>query len=65
MFASHFCNLFVCLFVVFVGSVETEELQVDGDTTIDDSCYDWLEGFEQPEDFKVERVEYRGLKVAP
>jgi hypothetical protein len=49
---------------VFVGSVETEELQVDDDTAINDSCYDWLEGFEPPKDFKVERVEYRGLKVA-
>jgi hypothetical protein len=48
------------LFVVFVGSVETEEFQVDGDTAINDSCYDWLEGFEPPKDFKVERVEYRG-----
>jgi hypothetical protein len=50
---------------VFVGSVETEEFQVDGDTAINDSCYDWLEGFEPPKDFKVERVEYRDLKVAP
>ncbi len=65
MFASHFCNLFVFLLIVFVGSVETEELQVDGDTAINDSCYDWLEGFEPSKDFKVERVEYRGLKVAP
>ncbi len=59
-------HIFVtCLFVVFVGSVETEELQVDGDTPINDSCYDWLEGFELPNDYKVERVEYRGVKVAP
>ncbi len=50
---------------MFVGSVETEELQVDGDTPINDSCYDWLEGFELPNDYKVERVEYRGVKVAP
>ncbi|CAK9206346.1 unnamed protein product [Sphagnum troendelagicum] len=48
-----------------VFPVETEELQVDGDTPINDSCYDWLEGFELPKDYKVERVEYRGLKVAP
>lgn len=48
-----------------VFPVETEELQVDGDTPINDSCYDWLEGFELPNDYKVERVEYRGVKVAP
>lgn len=48
-----------------VFPVETEELQVDGDTPINDSCYDWLEGFELPKEYKVERVEYRGLKVAP